>query len=326
MAELAQQPMKPTDVAKAFLDKRDVIQAFVDSLPRGMTVEAFRGAVLLAVAKEPKLVEHMPSLLMSCRQCAADGLMPDGREAALVVYRTQDPPKSGKFINKVQYLPMVAGLIRLARQSGEIGAMSARVVYTSDEFDVEYGDNEHIRHRPNFDDEKPTIRAVYAIAKLRDGSIEREVMTLAQVERIRLKSKAKDAGPWVDHYDEMARKTVLKRILKRLPRSSRLEQALLRVDDGDVQDTTAEHAPERPVLTARTRAAKVADVLSLEASASHETVDIPVGADDVEYADADPAAGTMTDAEIAAMDERHETETTPPPQTSGRGRGSRSFG
>jgi len=73
------------------------------------------------------------------------------------------------------------------------------------------------------------VTHVYAVARLKDGGIQREVMTTAEVEKIRKKSRAGQSGPWKEHWDEMAKKTVIRRLVKLLPISvdllSQWEQA-----------------------------------------------------------------------------------------------------
>lgn len=234
---------KPVDKVKDALDNETVARAIQSSLPRTMTWDRFKGVVSLAVAKQPKLADDLASLLIACRQCAVDGLSPDGREAALVPYK-----------GKAQYQPMVWGLVKLARQTGEISTISARVVYESDTFDYELGDAERITHKPDMDaEERGRPVAAYAIAIMRDGGKEREVMTRGQIGGIMRRSKSADldangnptAGPWASDPDEMAKKTVLRNLLKRLPRSSELETALARGDElatADAKDITIANA------------------------------------------------------------------------------------
>lgn len=262
---------KPTDRVKDALDNETVARAIQASLPKTMTWDRFKGVVSLAVAKQPKLAEDLGSLLIACRQCAVDGLSPDGREAALVPYK-----------GKVQYQPMVWGLVKLARQTGELSTISARVVYERDHFEYELGDEERIVHRPYLEGDDPGAPiAAYAIATMKDGGKEREVMSRAQIGGImrRSKSAALDRdgnateGPWASDPDEMAKKTVLRNLLKRLPRSSELETALSRGDalaTEDAREMSISNAllslPGAQPVKANDRAA-----LLLEKAAKHPT-------------------------------------------------------
>jgi recombination protein RecT len=159
------------------------------------------------------------SLIGACMKAAQDGLLLDGREAAPVIFNT----KEGK---KVQYMPMVGGILKKIRNSGELASISAQVVYDKDHFEYELGDNESITHKPFLGEERGKQIAVYAVAKTKDGAIYREVMSVADVEKVRAASRAGKFGPWVDWWDEMAKKTVIRRMAKRLPSSADLDSVL----------------------------------------------------------------------------------------------------
>ena len=118
--------------------------------------------------------------------------------------------KDGK---KVQYMPMVAGILKKVRNSGELLSIVANVVFEKDKFRYFVDDvGEHVLHEPNvLDAERGKLIAVYAIAKTKDGGVFVEVMSRSQIEQVRDVSRAKDNGPWVSWYDEMARKTVIAR-------------------------------------------------------------------------------------------------------------------
>jgi recombination protein RecT len=195
-------------------------QEFKAALPAQIPVDRFIRTTITAVQMQPQLLEcDRRSLLGATMKAAQDGLMPDGREAALVIFRTKEGPK-------VQYMPMVGGIMKKIRNSGELASIGAHVVYSNDLFEYELGDEERIVHKPMLGEDRGKPIAVYAIAKTKDGAIYREVMSVAEVNKVRAASRAKDSGPWVDWWDEMARKTVIRRIAKRLPSSADLEQTL----------------------------------------------------------------------------------------------------
>ena len=193
---------------------------FQAALPAQIPVDRFIRTTITAVQMQPQLLDcDRRSLLGSMMKAAQDGLMPDGREAAMVIFRTKDGPVA-------QYMPMVGGLLKKIRNSGELASISANVVYEKDVFDYELGDDERIIHKPHLGAERGAPIAVYAIAKTKDGAIYREVMSVTEVNKVRAASRAKDSGPWVTWWDEMARKTVIRRIAKRLPSSADLDQTL----------------------------------------------------------------------------------------------------
>ncbi|TDX61966.1 recombination protein RecT [Methylosinus sp. sav-2] len=190
------------------------------ALPAHIPVERFMRVINTAVTGNPDLLgADRVSLFQSAMKAAQDGLLPDGRDGALVIFK-----------NKVQWMPMIGGILKKVRNSGELLSISAYVAYSNDEFEYSLGDEEKITHRPALDD-RGRPRLVYAIAKTKDGGIYREVMTVTEVERVRSVSRAGGSGPWKDWWDEMARKTVLRRLSKRLPMSSDLDDLVRRDDE-----------------------------------------------------------------------------------------------
>jgi phage RecT family recombinase len=194
-------------------------------LPQNIAPEKFTRVVLTAVQQNPDLLNaDRKSLFMACMQAAGDGLLPNGNEAAMVVYRT----KSG---NVAKYMPMVAGILKKVRNSGELLSICCNVVREGEEFKRWVDENgDHLNHTPSFSTNKNII-AVYAIAKTKDGGSYIEVMSEEDVERVRNSSKAKDSGPWSDWWDAMAKKTVIRRLSKKLPMSSDLEEVIRRDDE-----------------------------------------------------------------------------------------------
>lgn len=193
---------------------------FKAALPPQIPVDKFIRTTLTAISMNPGLLQaDRKSLLGSAMKAAQDGLLLDGREAAPVLFNT----KSGPI---VQYMPMVGGILKKMRNSGELASIGAHVVYDRDLFEYELGDDERIVHKPHLGTDRGNPIAVYAIAKTKDGAIYREVMSVADVEKVRAASRAANNGPWVQWWDEMARKTVIRRIAKRLPSSADLDQVL----------------------------------------------------------------------------------------------------
>ena len=193
---------------------------FKAALPAHIPPERFQRVAMTAVQRNPQLLNaDRKSLIQACMMAAQDGLVPDNREAVLVTF--------GK---TVQYMPMVFGIRKKVYQSGEITSLVARIAYENDEFDVFYGDDERIEHKPNLFSRGNMI-AAYAVAIYRDGSKAREVMTIDDIEQIRSISKNPNSGPWKDWYEEMAKKTVIRRLSKSLPLSAELDD-FMRRDDG----------------------------------------------------------------------------------------------
>lgn len=208
----------PYEAMKSTINKMS--GEFKAALPPQIPVDKFIRTTLTAISMNPGLLQaDRKSLLGSAMKAAQDGLLLDGREAAPVLFNT----KSGPI---VQYMPMVGGILKKMRNSGELASIGAHVVYDRDLFEYELGDDERIVHKPHLGTDRGNPIAVYAIAKTKDGAIYREVMSVADVEKVRAASRAANNGPWVQWWDEMARKTVIRRIAKRLPSSADLDQVL----------------------------------------------------------------------------------------------------
>src|SRR5262249_27161008 len=156
------------------------------------------------------------SLLGAIMQSAQLGLEPDGLlgHAYLVPY--------GK---TCQLLVGYKGMLQLTRRSGQISTIQAHVVHAEDTFEFWFGLDPKLKHVPSDKENPGALIAVYAVAKMKDASIQFDVMRKREVDAIRARSRASNEGPWVTDYEEMAKKTVLRRLCKMLPCSIELEQA-----------------------------------------------------------------------------------------------------
>jgi recombination protein RecT len=129
------------------------------------------------------------------------------------------------FGNVCTFVPGYRGLIRLARNSGQLRDIWAEVVYANDTFKYTLGLHRDLIHEPAIGDRgKPTH--VYAAAELTDGGRPFVVMTAAEVEAIRGRSRAGKSGPWVTDWSAMAKKTAIKQLAKWLPLSAELSAAV----------------------------------------------------------------------------------------------------
>lgn len=209
---------------EGLLRREEFQRSLADVAPKHITKERIVKLALVAASRQPKLFECTPqSFLQSVMKSAELGLDCVGTlgQGYLVPYY------NGKIkAFECQFIVGYQGLIELARRSGNISRIESRVVYEKDEFVVEYGLEPKLIHKPYLGGDRGKIVCVYAIAELKDGSRQVEVMTLDEVERIRDRSKAKEGGPWVTDFAEMARKTVIRRLAKYLPLSPELAKAI----------------------------------------------------------------------------------------------------
>lgn len=201
---------------------------FAKVLQNEITPEAFCRVALSCVGKNPKLLKCTPaSFFGALMDCAELSLHPGSvlGHAYLVPYKDQCTLVIG-----------YKGLVDLARRSGLIDSIGVDVVYPEDHFRVQRGTEPRIEHHPEFpdNDDDNRITHVYATADLVGSTkTEFEVMTRAQVERIRNGAVSRDSIPWKEHWAEMAKKTVLRRLCKRLPLSGKRWVQALERDDAD---------------------------------------------------------------------------------------------
>ncbi|MEY1239809.1 recombinase RecT [Providencia manganoxydans] len=196
-------------------------QGIESLLPAQVTTEQFIRTAATAMIENPDLqAADKKSLILALTRCAKDGLMPDGREAALVVRNTK---VDGSYIKKAVYMPMVDGVMKRARQSGQVTNIVSKVVYASDEFEYvidEFG--EHLKHKPAFVDNDEIVK-VYSFARLTSGEMVIEVMSRNEIERVRdIATSGKVNSVWDKWFDRMALKTVIHRLARRLPCASEL--------------------------------------------------------------------------------------------------------
>lgn len=257
-------PMELTPIESMRLTLSRMEAEFTMALPPQIPVKKFVRTTMTAIQMQPQLLEaDRRSLIGACMKAAQDGLLVDGREAALVIFRT----KNGQ---QVQYMPMIGGLLKKLRNSGELASISAHVAYAGDQFRYELGDEERIVHVPLMNGNRGDAVAAYAIARTKDGAIYREVMSVDEIEQVRSVSRAKDSGPWVQWWSEMAKKTVTRRLCKRMPSSADLDALI--ANDNETNDLAPEAAPAVAVagLSSRMRAAIGVDAAPAEATPAIE--------------------------------------------------------
>lgn len=179
------------------------------ALPKSLTADRLARIVLTEIRKTPALQNcDQMSFFGAVMQCASLGLEPGSAlgHCYLLPY--------GK---TCQLIIGYRGMIDLARRSGQIVSLSAYVVHEADEFHYELGLHPDIHHVPSPSADRGAVTFIYAVAVLKDGGVQFEVMSRAEVEAVRKRSKAGKSGPWVTDWDAMAKKTVIRRLFKYLP-------------------------------------------------------------------------------------------------------------
>ena len=238
----------PVTTLASYFDSRKKALAAV--LPKHMTADRVCRIVLSAASRTPKLLECTPeSVYLACHSAAQLGLEPGGPlgHAYLVPFFNNKNQKM-----ECQYIPGYKGLIDLARRSGHISTIYAYSVHRDDKLEFELGLEPKLKHVPSLTiaPTRENMTHVYACAHLTDGGRQFVVMTTPEVESIRARSKARDSGPWMTDYLEMAKKTAVKRLVKMLPMSIELADAIAhedKVEYGDLKDVTPQR--ERATIT-----------------------------------------------------------------------------
>lgn len=210
----------PARTIAAYLEKMKPQIAM--ALPKHLTADRLARIALTNIRLSPKLLEcSIESLMGAIMQAAQLGLEPGPLgHAYLVPYWNK---KTGT--HEATLIIGYKGLIDLARRSDQILSISAHIVYEHDTFEVTYGLEESLVHRPVFENRgKPKL--AYMVAKLKGGAYAVEIMTVEEIEAIRRRSKSPDSGPWVTDWEEMARKTVVRRGAKYLPLAIEIQRAI----------------------------------------------------------------------------------------------------
>lgn len=196
--------------------------------------QKFKAAVIVACQKNKDILRCDPnSIVQACMTCAQDGLIPDGRLAALVPFWQKFKDDRGQWqkIKVATYMPMVAGILKRARDFSDFHNIVCDVVCKNDTFSRRGGDNPTIEHDyPDLGEERGPIIGAYAIFKDKAGRvIHREVMDKKDLAKVKAVSKAGDKvwGPWED---EMSKKSVIRRGAKRIPMSDELRDIVERDD------------------------------------------------------------------------------------------------
>jgi len=217
-------------IANDFVDKAK--SSWKDVLPKICTPERFAMVALSCLKGNRKLLDALltkegrVSLVQALKTCAELGIEPDNRRAYLIPYK-----------NEVNLIIDYKGIVELAMRSNFVSNIFADKVCDKDEFEYNIGTIE--KHKINYREARGDAYAYYAIVTFKDGTKRYEVMSRDEIEEIKKRSAAwknfENKGikcPWNTDYDEMAKKTVFKRLAKWIPQSPELRQAI-EIDDED---------------------------------------------------------------------------------------------
>jgi recombination protein RecT len=219
------------------------------ALPRHLSADRMLRVAMTSIQRTPSLLAcNQATLIGAVIQAAQLGLEPDGvlGHAYLVPFK-----------DTCQLIIGYKGYIDLARRSGQLSTIYARVVYSKDQFEYSFGLNETLSHIPSREDDPGDLVFAYAVIKMKDGSQQFDVMSRREIKAIQERSPAGKSGPWITDEAEMWKKTIIRRVCKMAPLSVEVSRAVAldeRADLGlpqqleDVVEAQIEVSPTKPTL------------------------------------------------------------------------------
>ena len=207
-------------------------------LPQHMTADRFLRVTLNALRTTPKLLDcTLESLFGATVFCAQIGLEPNTPQGHIYLIPFKNNRKNRV---EVQVIVGYQGLIALARRTGEIESIMAQAVYARDTFNFDYLRPEELTHKPFLNGDRGELIGAYAMARFKDGGQAFDFMPRADIEKIRDGSQGykravqyKSDSPWISHFDQMARKTAVRRLSKYLPMSIEMAGAVALDERGE---------------------------------------------------------------------------------------------
>lgn len=282
--QLAERRDNPVAVFRQNLDQ--MTDQLKMALPAHISVEKFQRVATTAVQQNPALLDPQKvdrrSLFGALTKAAQDGLLPDGREGAIVPFKGQ-----------AQWMPMVAGIMKKVRNSGDIATWDAVPVFEKDKFQRLLGDDQRIYHEPYDEGDPGQVVGAYSIVTFKDGSKSRDYMPRWRIEKARNQNPVgKNSLMWTQFYDEGAVKTVIRHHSKRLPMSTDIEAIFARDDTMMI---------ERGAVLAMATNAEPAENVSRLDALEHQ-----IDADsDAETDEAETITPESPNAEEGRTDEQH---------------------
>lgn len=213
MTEIAQRT--PQQELVEWVSGEERLAQIEQALPEGISLDRFSRATHTALLAKPELVKaDRASLYIAILNAAQAGLVPDGKQGAIVVYNTKVKDDQGeRWIEKAQFLPMIGGVRDTLAEFG--WSLRTAVVYEGDEFAYDEAEARITHRPPRLGIDRGAIQGAYAIALHKDGRREAIVMTKEEIDYVRDKS-SRSKKVWEEWYTRMAEKTPGHRLAKKL--------------------------------------------------------------------------------------------------------------
>lgn len=236
------------DVARSTLadDIRKMQDQFQLAMPRGAEAGQLVRDALTAVRKTKHLDQcESVAVLGSLMTCAQLGLRVGVLGQAWVLPFWDK--RAG--IYQAQLIIGYQGYTELAHRSPKMASFIPRVVYENDDFDIDYGVQGTLVHKPPKTGPRGKAVGYHSIARYSNGGYDFLHMTQEEMDEHRDRfatTRRKDGsifGPWIDHPQAMGQKTTQRLLAKYIPKSPELVVASY-VDGGLRLDLNPKHAPE----------------------------------------------------------------------------------
>ena len=185
-------------------------------LPKGANLDQLKPEFNMAVSVNPTILQCTQfSMGRAITNAFLTGLHIAGpmQQSAII-------PRRKKGVYEACFEPMYKGLLSLAHKSDKLRGIQVGAIYANDKYKVDLING--IEHEPVVTGARGAVIGYYAVLEMRDGAKQHTFMRLDEVEAVKGRSPAARGGfsPWKTDYDEMAKKTALKRALKVVPAST----------------------------------------------------------------------------------------------------------
>jgi recombination protein RecT len=214
-------------------DIKGMTAQFELAMPKGAEAAQLVRDAITALRMTPKLAQcDSRSVLGSLMTCAQLGLRPGVLGHAWLLPFWSSKANDGRGGFQAQLIIGYQGLIELAHRSGRIASLIARTVYENDHLDIDYGLADSLVHRPTMSGERGEPRGYYAFVKFNTGGhaflwMTHDDMVAYSKEHATAKTKQGVVfGPWKDHFEGMAHKTMVRQLSKWMPKSTEMATAI----------------------------------------------------------------------------------------------------
>jgi len=194
------------------------------ALPSHIKLDRFIRTALTAVRQNPALAAcSKESFLASLMMASQLGLEPNILGQCYFV----------PYGKECQFLIGYRGMIDIARRTGQIQSIYAECIYEHDTYEVELGLERKLIHKPLLDGERGKMLYAYACCHYKDGGYDFTILSINEIEKIKKSSRGANSSysPWNTFYEEMAKKTALRRLFKTLPVSPEIVSQIERNDE-----------------------------------------------------------------------------------------------